>query len=76
MPTLSSFIELAGKIIVSFYFAPKMGYKAIIASEPISWLFMAPVLIWGLISCKQLREDDLPDKEPADNTIRAVCAGR
>ena len=61
MPTLSSFIELAGKIIVSFLLAPKMGYKAIIIAEPISWLFMAPVLIWGLISCKQLKESDRPD---------------
>ena len=61
MPTMSSFIELVGKIIVSFLFAPKIGYKAIIAAEPISWLFMTPVLIWGFVSCKQLKEPDVPD---------------
>ena len=61
MPTMSSFIELVGKIIVSFMFAPKIGYKAIIAAEPISWLFMTPVLIWGFVSCKQLKEPDVPD---------------
>lgn len=66
MPTLSSFIELVGKIIVSFKLAPIMGYKAIIISEPLSWLFMAPVLIWGLISCKQLKEEDLPDIDAAN----------
>ncbi|SFD15684.1 MATE family efflux transporter [Ruminococcus albus] len=63
MPTLSSFIELVGKIIVSFWLAPKIGYKAIIIAEPISWVFMAPVLIWGLVSCKQLKE---PDKKEID----------
>ncbi len=61
MPTMSSFIELVGKIVVSFLLAPKIGYKAIIISEPISWLFMTPVLIWGFVSCKQLKEPDVPD---------------
>ena len=71
MPTMSSFIELVGKIIVSFKLAPKMGYKAIIISEPISWLFMAPVLLLGYITCKQLKE---PDKTEIDSKTLA-CAG-
>lgn len=45
-PLVSSFIELAGKVIIAFALAPVIGYMGVIVSEPIVWFFMIiPLLI-------------------------------
>lgn len=44
-PIISSFIELATKVLVAMLLAPKLGYLAIILSEPISWVLMVIPLI-------------------------------
>ncbi len=44
-PLVSSFIELAGKVIVAMLFAPKLGYWAIILCEPAVWILMIIPLI-------------------------------
>lgn len=47
-PIVSSFIELAGKVIVAFVFAPVVGYWAIILSEPVVWILMIIPLLIGM----------------------------
>lgn len=45
-PIISSFLELATKVLVAVLLAPKLGYWAIIISEPISWVIMViPLLV-------------------------------
>ena len=43
-PVLSSIIELAGKVAVVVYLAPKLGYFGIIISEPIVWILCSLLL--------------------------------
>lgn len=47
-PIISSFIELAGKVIFAFLLAPVMGYWAIIISEPVVWILMIIPLLIGM----------------------------
>ncbi len=45
-PVISSFIEFAGKILISLFLAPAIGYWGIIVAEPIVWTLMViPLLI-------------------------------
>ncbi|HKM33533.1 MAG TPA: MATE family efflux transporter [Lachnospiraceae bacterium] len=45
-PLVSSFIELAGKVLIAFLCVPYMGYMGVIVSEPIVWVLMViPLLI-------------------------------
>ncbi len=45
-PLISSFIELAGKVIIAYLLAPTIGYMGVIVSEPIVWALMViPLLI-------------------------------
>lgn len=47
-PLVSSFIELAGKVMIAFLLAPVIGYMGIIISEPIVWVFMVIPLLVGM----------------------------
>lgn len=47
-PLISSFIELAGKVLIAFLLAPIIGYLGIIISEPIVWMVMVVPLLWGM----------------------------
>ena len=47
-PLVSSFIELAGKVLIAWFLAPKIGYWGIIISEPIVWAIMIIPLFIGL----------------------------
>lgn len=40
IPVFSSFLELAGKIVFAFVFAPLFGYMGIIFTEPMVWIIM------------------------------------
>ncbi len=45
-PIVSSFLELATKVLVAVLLAPKLGYWAIIIAEPVSWVIMViPLLV-------------------------------
>lgn len=44
-PVISSFIELAGKLIFAFVFAPVLAYWGIIWAEPVVWICMVIPLI-------------------------------
>ena len=45
-PMISSFLELATKVLVAVLLAPVLGYRAIIISEPVSWVIMViPLLV-------------------------------
>jgi len=45
IPVFSSCIELAGKIIFAFVFAPMFAYWGIIWAEPVVWIAMVIPLI-------------------------------
>lgn len=47
-PLLSSFIELAGKILIACLFVPYIGYLGVIVSEPIVWAIMVIPLLVGI----------------------------
>lgn len=44
-PIISSFIELAGKLLIAFFLAPVIGYMGIIIAEPLIWCLMIIPLI-------------------------------
>lgn len=45
IPIVSSFIELAGKVLVVIFLAPVLGYMGIILAEPIVWILMVIPLV-------------------------------
>lgn len=45
-PIISSFIELASKVLVAILLAPKLDYFAIVLAEPISWVLMVIPLLF------------------------------
>ena len=47
-PLVSSFIELAGKVLIAWFLTPVIGYWGIIVSEPIVWAAMIIPLFIGL----------------------------
>ncbi len=47
-PLVSSFIELAVKVLIAWLLAPKIGYWGIIISEPIAWSIMIIPLFVGI----------------------------
>ena len=47
IPLMNSFIELIVKVIISLYFVNKIGYSAIIASEPLSWTISSVFLFFS-----------------------------
>ena len=56
-PIISSGIELIGKVAIVIFFAPKIGYWAIILSEPIVWVLMVIPLIVKLLSNPAMRKN-------------------
>lgn len=45
-PVISSFIELAGKVLVVMFLTPSLGYWGIILAEPIVWVLMViPLMV-------------------------------
>lgn len=48
-PLISSFIELAGKVIIAYLLAPAIGYMGVIVSEPIVWAIMVIPLLIGMV---------------------------
>ena len=49
-PIISSGIELAGKVVITFTLVPLMGYWGVIVSEPIVWAVMVIPLIVSMVN--------------------------
>lgn len=49
VPLFASGIELAGKFVVAYILAPKMGYLGVCISEPITWILCALLLVVTLL---------------------------
>lgn len=47
-PLVSSFIELAGKVLIAWLMVPVMGYMGVILAEPIMWMLMVIPLLIGI----------------------------
>lgn len=47
-PLLSSLIELGGKVVIAYLFAPVIGYMGVIVSEPIVWALMILPLLFNI----------------------------
>jgi Na+-driven multidrug efflux pump len=54
-PSLSSLIELIGKFIVAFYLTGLINYKAIIISEPATWILCTILLLFRIRKNKILK---------------------
>ncbi|SFR97229.1 MATE family efflux transporter [Anaeromicropila populeti] len=57
-PLVSSLIELAGKVIIAYLFAPVIGYMGVIVSEPIVWALMVLPLIINMRKNPILKKQD------------------
>ena len=58
-PLISSFIELAGKVLIAFFLTPVIGYFGIIISEPLVWVVMILPLFAGMRKFGVLSETEL-----------------
>lgn len=47
-PLVSSFIELAGKMLMAYLLVPVIGYMGVVVSEPIVWAVMVVPLLFGM----------------------------
>lgn len=56
-PMISSFLELATKVLVAVLLAPQFGYWAVIISEPVSWVIMVIPLLVQIRKNPLLREE-------------------
>lgn len=55
VPVISSFIELAGKVLIVVFLTPRLAYWGIILAEPIVWVLMVIPLIIRVFTIKILR---------------------
>ena len=56
-PIISSFIELAGKVLIVICLTPYLQYDGIIISEPIVWILMVIPLIVQMMRNKELKKE-------------------
>ena len=55
-PLLSSFIELAGKVLFVIFIIPNTGYLGVILCEPILWVLMAIQLSYSFLNHPFIKE--------------------
>jgi len=55
VPLISSGIELMGKILFTWLLVPRFGYPAVIACEPVIWLFMTAQLLYAFYKDPYIR---------------------
>ena len=55
VPVISSFIELAGKVLIVIFLTPRLAYWGIILAEPIVWVLMVIPLIVRIFTIDILR---------------------
>lgn len=54
-PIVSSFIELAGKVLIAAFLVPHLGYMGVILAEPIVWVLMVIPLIVQILRAPILK---------------------
>lgn len=55
VPVISSFIELAGKVLIVIFLTPRLAYWGIILAEPIVWVLMVIPLVVRVFTIEVLR---------------------
>ena len=54
-PIVSSFVELAGKVIFAKLMVPRLGYRGVILAEPVVWILMVIPLAVMLVRSPYLK---------------------
>ena len=57
-PLVSSFIELAGKLLFTWLLVPRMGYRAVIICEPLIWCLMTVHLVYAFFTHPYIRRGE------------------
>ncbi len=56
-PIVSSFVELAGKVVFAKLMVPRLGYWGVILAEPVVWILMVLPLVFMLFKSPYLKRD-------------------
>ncbi|MBR3348739.1 MAG: damage-inducible protein [Solobacterium sp.] len=56
IPMISSFIELAGKILFVWLLNPRFGYNAVVWCEPLIWVAMTIQLLYSYYNNAFIKE--------------------
>ncbi len=56
-PIVSSFVELAGKVLFAKLMVPQLGYWGVILAEPVVWIFMVLPLLFMLLRSPYLKKN-------------------
>ena len=56
-PIVSSFVELAGKVVFAKWMVPKLGYWGVILAEPVVWILMVIPLIFQILRSPYLKKN-------------------
>ncbi len=62
-PIVSSFVELAGKVVFAKLMVPRLGYWGVILAEPVVWILMVLPLVFMLFRSPYLKKSistDIP----------------
>ncbi|MBP3568192.1 MAG: MATE family efflux transporter [Lachnospiraceae bacterium] len=57
-PIVSSFVELAGKVVFAKMMVPELGYWGVILAEPVVWILMVIPLVVMLLRSPYLKESN------------------
>ena len=55
-PIVSSFVELAGKVVFARVMVPQLGYWGVILAEPVVWILMVIPLIFQILRSPYLKK--------------------
>ena len=55
-PIVSSFVELAGKVVFAKLMVPRLGYWGVILAEPVVWILMVIPLVVMLLRSPYLKK--------------------
>lgn len=62
-PIVSSFVELAGKVLFAKLMVPQLGYWGVILAEPVVWIFMVLPLLFMLLRSPYLKKNTVKKEE-------------
>ena len=58
-PIVSSFVELAGKVVFAKLMVPRLGYWGVILAEPVVWILMVIPLVIMLLKSPYLKKNSV-----------------
>ena len=61
-PIVSSFVELAGKVVFAKLMVPKLGYWGVILAEPVVWILMVIPLVVMLVRSPYLKKQRMMEQ--------------